>query len=87
MSHVVKLLVAAATTISISAGAAETGTPSLSTTTPAKPVVRGQEARTPAKADSAPVLWDGLSPKVIDGKARSQKQSNTLPRQFPAEIK
>jgi hypothetical protein len=87
MPHAVKLLVAAATTVSISVCAAETGSQSLSTNTPAKPIVKGQEARTPAKADSAPVRWDGLSPKVIDGKARSQKQNNKLPRQFPAEIK
>jgi hypothetical protein len=87
MSHAVKFLAAAVTMISISAGAAEPGTPSLSTTTPGKPVAKVQEARTPAKGDSAPVLWDGLSPKVIDGKARIQKQNNTLPRQFPAEIK
>ena len=87
MSNTLRTVVVAATLASVVASMAGQEAPKTSSTRPIEPPSNGKDAAAPAKGGSAPLLWDGLNPKAIDGKAGGQQKKGTLPKQMPAEVK
>ena len=86
MSNPLRAVVASATLFSLVSVATGQEAPTSSPTRPIDYSSKGQDKTATQSRDPAPLLWDGLSPNVVDSKTRAQQKGRTPRRKMPAEI-
>jgi hypothetical protein len=87
MSSPIRTAFVAAALASLMAPATGQEAPTSAQTRQSDHTLKSKDKAAASKHELAPMLWDGLSPKVIDGTTRAQQKTRTLPRQMPAEIR
>jgi|LakMenE01Jun11ns_1017448.scaffolds.fasta_scaffold9831152_1 hypothetical protein len=87
MSSPLRTAFAAAALASLMGAATGQEAPTSAQTRQSDHTLKAKDESAAAKREPAPMHWDGLSPRVIDGKTRAQQKTRTLPRQMPAEIR